>query len=231
TYGIPIRTPSKRYVQFDKPLKLLFLGRHDVSKGVYDLFEINNILEQRGVFAEWLILGKGPETKGLQQQWHSHQNVTFLNPESTREVLEIADRADVMVFPTKFEGFPVALLECMSQGCVPVVTNLPGGIQELVEEGITGFRCKINDNEQFAQSIITLHTNREMLLQLQMACIGKVHEKYNAKICAPAYQEVFKKLTEDEKEPRHHAINVKIGSRLDKPYIPNFLTSLFRFNK
>lgn len=227
-YGIPIQAPLERSLQEKAPLKLIFLGRHDTAKGVYDLFEINRMLEKNGVFAEWLILGNGPENEGLRQQWKGHPRVKFLTPINNCEVLDIAARADIMVFPTKFEGFPVALLECMSQGCVPVVTDLPGGIQEMVEDGITGFRCKPNDNEQFARSIITLHTNRKMLLQLQMACVRKVHEKFNAKICVPAYQEIFKKLTEDEKVPRHHTVNVKIGSCLDQKWIPHYFTRLLR---
>ncbi len=51
---------------------------------------------------------------------------------------------DVFVLPTQFEGSPVSLLETMSAGLVPVITDLPGGIREIVEPAV-GFRLPMGD--------------------------------------------------------------------------------------
>lgn len=227
-YGIPQQSAPIRNIRPERSLKMVFLGRHDKAKGVYDLFKINNILKANNVHVNWVILGKGPETDTLQQQWQGTDNVQFFTPPVFSEVLQILADADVMVFPTKFEGFPVALLESMSQGCVPVVTDLPGGIQEIVEDGVTGFKCKIDSIDEFAEKIIILHNNREKLYRMQLAAMEKVAVQFNAVEQSPKYQKIFKWVLESSNKPRHHHLNLKIGSRLDQPWLPDFFVTFIR---
>jgi len=227
-YGIPLDNLRKRILKRDKPLRLVFLGRHDKAKGVFDLYEIDKLLKLKNIYAEWLILGKGPETKWLKEQWRDVSNVQFETPISQKELTDFVGMADVMVFPTKFEGFPVALLECMSQGCVPVVTELPGGIRELVIDGENGFKCKLNNNEAFALAIEILHNDRLQLLKMQKNASNIVFKNYNAAYQSPMYQELFYSLAITNTPPIHHAVSIKIGSRLDHPLIPNLVSSLIR---
>ena len=42
------------------------------------------------------------------------------------QVLPLYSEHDVLVFPTRVEGFPACLLEAMAAGVVPVVSNIPG---------------------------------------------------------------------------------------------------------
>lgn len=228
TYGIPLHPPVMRELRPENPLKTVFLGRHDKAKGVYDLYGIDRILKERNVHVDWLILGKGPETRGLHQQWNGHTHVVFETPASYSDLMRALGSADVMVFPTKFEGFPVALLESMSRGCIPVVTDLPGGIRELVEDGVTGFKCPINSNEAFAAAVEKLHHNRALLLQMQNNASHIVFEQYNAIHQSPRYQQVFHTVAVGDVVPRHHAVNRKIGSRLDQSWMPFKLTKFLR---
>jgi glycosyltransferase involved in cell wall biosynthesis len=48
-YGIPLSAPFQKIYNQHEPVKLLFLGRHDKEKGVYDLFEINRVLKQKNI--------------------------------------------------------------------------------------------------------------------------------------------------------------------------------------
>lgn len=227
-YGIPQTVPIKKIANEFGPLKLFFLGRHDKAKGVYDLFEINQLLKEQNVIADWTILGKGPETDGLKLQWAAETNVRFETPSSVKEVLKIAAVNDIMVFPTKFEGFPVALLEAMSMGCVPVVTDLPGGIQEVVTDGVTGFKCNIDDNRRFAEAIMNLHNNRGLMCQMQLNAAQLVRNNFEVNKQSGLYQELFNKIATRSTAPLHHKINKKIGSRLDQPWLPNVFTKLLR---
>jgi glycosyltransferase involved in cell wall biosynthesis len=227
-YGIPKQVASIRTFHLERPLQLVFLGRHDKAKGVYDLYMINQILKTNNIHVTWVILGKGPETDALQKQWQEEENVKFFTPPEFSEVLQLLADADVMVFPTKFEGFPVALIECMSQGCVPVVSDLPGGIQEIVEDGVTGYKCKIDATQEFAEKIISLHNNREKLFRMQLNAIEKVAVQFNAEEQSPKYQKIFKRVLESNDVPRHHYVNCKIGSRLDQSWIPDFFVTYIR---
>jgi glycosyltransferase involved in cell wall biosynthesis len=227
-YGISIPKGVFKKQNLNGPLKLLFLGRHDKAKGVFDLIKINSILKDRNIEVLWTILGKGPETLELKTQWENENNVKFHTPNQNSEILSEVLENDVLVFPTKFEGFPVALLEAMSMGCVPVVTDLPGGIRELIEDGVNGYKCPIDENVVFAEKIIELHKNREKLFVMQLNAMEKVSQNFDAKKQSPKYQELFKQSVFSNDAPRHHAVHRKIGSRLDQPWLPNSMTSLIR---
>ncbi|HMH23185.1 MAG TPA: glycosyltransferase family 4 protein [Puia sp.] len=227
-YGIPLAgTPGTNRLH-DGPLKLMFLGRHDTNKGIFDLYEIHRLLQQKGISVKWMILGKGPETERLKQQWQDEPAVEFYTPPTNEEVLQRAANSDVFVFPTKFEGFPVALVEAMSVGCVPVASDLPGGIRELIRDNETGFRCKVNDNESFAGYIEKLHFNRQLLETISRNAIETIHAGYNAEIQSPKYQELFRQVAASPGDPGHYAVKKKLGSRLDQPWIPNSIVKYLR---
>jgi glycosyltransferase involved in cell wall biosynthesis len=227
-YGIPLYPTNIKTINDTKPLKLLFLGRHTGSKGIFDLIRINQILVQQNIFVQWMILGNGPDTVKLKKEWEGIQNVTFKHPPHITEVMNEIKDCDILVMPTKFEGLPVAMLEAMSMGCVPVVSDLEGGIQELVEDDINGYKCTIDDNALFAEKIIHLHLNRNVLLHLQKNAQERIYTYYSASIQMPKYQKVFLELYKKNSLPNHHSVSKKIGSRLDQFWIPNYITRLLR---
>ena len=51
------------------------------------------------------------------------------------------------------EGFPTTLLEATSYGIPIVAYNAPGGIAEIIEDGVNGFLIKENNEVTFALTI------------------------------------------------------------------------------
>ncbi len=227
-YGIPVTGYKRKPLLPGEPLKLFFLGRHDELKGIFDLIEIEKLLQQAQVPAHWLILGRGPQTAALKQQWEGKSNVVFETPATNEEVLKAVASRDVFVFPTRFEGFPVSLVEAMSTGCVPVASNLPGGLRELVKENINGFLCEKENPAAFAEKIIWLHHHRQELESMSDQAAAIVASDYNVTSRSPQYQQFFKQVADMEQAPAHHSIKRKLGSRLDHPWIPNAITKLAR---
>ncbi len=227
-YGVPLSGYKRKAANADEPLKLFFLGRHDKLKGIFDLIEIENKLTADGIPTNWLILGRGPETAVLKKQWEGRGNVTFSAPASNDEVLRSIATRDVLVFPTRFEGFPVALAEAMSVGCVPVASNLPGGLREVVKDGENGFLCEATDTLAFAEKIKQLHHNRHHLEQMSNNAASLIADKYNVVNQSPKYQELFVAVSASTKRPRHHSVKKKLGSRLDQPWLPAFVTKVIR---
>jgi len=164
----------------------------------------------------------------LQRQWQDQRNVKFLTPATNEEVRALAADCDVFVFPTRFEGFPVALVETMSAGCVPVASDLPGGIRELIEPDVTGFRTPLQDIGAMTQAIEKLHNHRQLLEDMSKKCYDKIYAGYNAQYQSPKYQELFLEVAERTTAPRHHEVKKKLGSRLDHPLLPNFIVRILR---
>jgi glycosyltransferase involved in cell wall biosynthesis len=207
------------------PLKLLFLGRMSQSKGVYDLPIIADMLRTKNIDVEWTCIGSGPELENFKKKWNSKDKVSFISPSTYEEVIDIAASHDVFVLPTKFEGSPVSLLETMSVGLVPVITSLPGGIEEIVNDEI-GFALPMDDNMSFANAIMELHFDRAKLNRLSGNCRNKIITEFNVIDTSKKYFNLFLdfKLHKKEKILK----KLKIGSRLDYPFIPNLLTRIIR---
>jgi glycosyltransferase involved in cell wall biosynthesis len=60
------------------------------------------------------------------------------------DIPQILAASDIFLFTTNFEGFPNALLEAMAAG-LPIITTNFAGIDELVQNGITGRIVPIDD--------------------------------------------------------------------------------------
>jgi len=66
-------------------------------------------------------------------------------------------RMDIFLMTSDFEGLPLSLLEAMSCGCVPVVSNV-GGIKQLEFEGF-GNKFDVFDAGKIADTIISFTEN------------------------------------------------------------------------
>jgi glycosyltransferase involved in cell wall biosynthesis len=227
-YGVPISGYRRTTAKQEDALKLFFLGRHHEAKGIFDLITIEHYLEAAGVPTDWMIFGKGPATAELKEQWKDKKNVVFITPPTNDEVLQqIADR-DILVFPTRFEGFPVALVEAMSVGCVPVASNLPGGLRELIKDKENGFLCNYEEPVEFAKNIEWLHHNRNELELMSNKAAAIIGTQYDVTRQSPKYHQLFEQVCNSNGNPAHHSVKRKLGSRLDRPWIPNALTKFAR---
>jgi glycosyltransferase involved in cell wall biosynthesis len=137
-------------------------------------------------------LGEGPKKEAIQQLAHSLQlndKITFYGWISNP--LDYICKAGVLVLPSVIEGLPGVILEAMS--CkVPVVAYNVGGIPEVIQDGQTGYLVEKNEEAVFATAIIkVLNENNEPLVQ---NAFDLVHEKYNNKVLAKQFENVYQDL-------------------------------------
>jgi hypothetical protein len=72
----------------------------------------------------------------------------------------------------------LSLLEAMGHGMVPVVSDLPSGIGEVVDEH-TGIRVPPQNVPEYAAAIVRLHQNRDKLRELSRHAREKVHREFS----------------------------------------------------
>jgi glycosyltransferase involved in cell wall biosynthesis len=217
-YGMP--EPPRRRTAVSGKLRILFAGRLEhAQKGVLDLPSIDRVLTDRGVDVQWTVVGSGPDEERLRDAWTSSR-VRFLGTKKHEEVIDIASEHDVFVLPTRWEGVPVALLEAMSVGLVPVVSRVESGVAEILTDGITGLMPPVGDLAAFADAIAGLDADRTKLESMSSAASAYVARNHDIRERTDAYQALFAQY-QRLKRPSTQKGALPYGSRLDQPWLPN----------
>jgi glycosyltransferase involved in cell wall biosynthesis len=134
---------------------------------------------------------------------------------------------DVFVLPTRVEGLPVALLEAMGCGLVPVVSNIPSGVPDVVSNGATGLLPEVGDIDGFADAIARLAGDRSLLERFSAAARRVVEQQFDIRLRAKDYQALYARYSELYR-PLPADASLQYGSRLDQPWIPNSLVRVVR---
>ncbi|MCE7005493.1 glycosyltransferase family 4 protein [Kibdelosporangium philippinense] len=137
--GNPIELP--RRVSSGPGFKIVFLGRFGERKGSADVLSAVAGLSEP---VELVMAGDGEvaETKALAARLGVNARIrTWISPEERDSLLS---SAHVFVLPSRDEGLPMAMLESMGHGLVPVVTPV-GSIGEVVKDGENGLLVKPGD--------------------------------------------------------------------------------------
>jgi Glycosyltransferase len=133
---------------------------------------------------------------------------------------------DVFVLPTHAEGLSVATVEAMSAGLVPVVSDLRC-MEELVDHGRTGLRAPMRTPAAFADAIVTLARDRDLLEAISAAARQCAVDRFDVRTRAGAYQQIYSRWRELYR-PRPVSVFPSFGSRLDQRWIPNSFVRLVR---
>lgn len=137
---------------------LLFLSNLIPSKGVYVLLDACKILKEKGY--KFVCNFVGGESKEITKEVFEkavderglNEIVYYKGPKYGNEKNAFFSNADIFVFPTYYECFPLVLLEAM-QYKLPIITSCEGGIPDIVTNGENGFVCKTNDVDTTSDAI------------------------------------------------------------------------------
>ncbi len=143
-------------------LRLLYFGRlGEMQKRVKLFPQILAQLVESGEAVEWTLIGEGPEEEWLKERMSSEGKVKviFRGTIPYRDVPAELARHDVMLLASAYEGLPLSLLEAMAAGMVPVVSDIPSGVRQVVD-GSTGFLVPPEKIEGYGEAILQLARDR-----------------------------------------------------------------------
>jgi glycosyltransferase involved in cell wall biosynthesis len=116
--------------------------------------EVAAAIHKRNPNIEFIMIGDGPDDEMLRQKIAALglQNIIQLQGKLS-DTLSAYRQMDIFLLTSDFEGLPLALMEAMSCGCVPVVSNV-GGIKQLDLCGI-GHKFDVFNPDEIAGKIIS----------------------------------------------------------------------------
>lgn len=127
------------------PPKIGFVGDWK-SKGGSTALAAFERLRETGADAELVVVGSDPQLPACES---AHLKVTWL-PRQNRRVLidELMPTFSVFVYPSRFDGLPLTLLEVMACG-VPVIVSDYKALPDVVAYGAAGKVVRTDDEDGF----------------------------------------------------------------------------------
>lgn len=154
-----------------KRKRIVAIGRLNRHKG-FDLLvgAFGKISED---FPEWnlIIAGEGPERDVLERQIDDlslQQRVQLCG--FIKQPIEIMQSASIVVLPSRFEGFPNALLKAMACGCPAIATHEAGDM--LIKDGVNGLLIPADDVDALSKALKRLIENPQFRKNLGEKAIG-----------------------------------------------------------
>jgi glycosyltransferase involved in cell wall biosynthesis len=213
-YGVPLLSLAELQEKLarepDEKFRVAYLGRLvQGHKRVLDLIPLAAELKRRDVRFELNVIGEGEERGALEAGFAAGNvgpEVKFwgwLSPEQVRKRLK---ELDAVVLLSDSEGLPLALLESMGHGVVPIVTKIKSGLTEVVREGENGFLVEVGDMSGFADRVASLAGDRERLNQLRLQA-WKTSQNFSLEKMVETYEEAFKQLAATRQSAPAQAID------------------------
>ncbi|HXP61525.1 MAG TPA: glycosyltransferase family 4 protein [Dongiaceae bacterium] len=182
-YGVPMPGPESIAAREPAaPLRILYLGRVQQEQKRVRLFpQILQVLAASGVPFHWTVAGEGPERAFLQAAMKNAgpaQTVSFPGKIPYQDVPRLLSEHNLFLLASDYEGLPLSLLEAMARGLVPVVSDLPSGVGEVVDSA-TGKLVAPEDVSGYAQAILWLHSHRDEMRRLSQNAREAVRQKFS----------------------------------------------------
>jgi glycosyltransferase involved in cell wall biosynthesis len=134
--------------------ELLFLGMVWKEKGIDELLGALSLPCMSAANWRLTIAGIGDiaHYQGRARQLGIADRIAFVGWTDGSAKERLLERADILVLPSHFECFPMAIIEGMAYGLAIVVTPV-GSVQEAITDGETGVIVPVGDSESLGQAV------------------------------------------------------------------------------
>jgi glycosyltransferase involved in cell wall biosynthesis len=191
----PVDFPQEEAPRGKRDSSILFLGRLEQEKGVFDLLAAFSAIARQAPEARLLLCGVGSARAKLEkivQENRLSSRVDFPGWVDGEEKARLLRRAGVFVLPSYAEGMPMSVLEAMASG-TPVVASRVGAVPEMLENGNSGFVVEAGQLDQLAEAILAA-LDESRSADLSSRALARVHEFYSAKVVLDRLRWQYAKL-------------------------------------
>jgi len=155
-----------------RPFKVLFMGRTEINKGVYDVLEIASKLESHEFHFD--LCGTGSQSDKLKRSIYSRglsKVVTYHGFIDRKRLYKLWDDSHIVIVPTTTdfeEGFNMVCSEAILAGR-PVVTSAVCPALHYIRDA--AIEVQPDDVDGYCDAVVKLSRDRSIYEQKQSACV------------------------------------------------------------
>ncbi len=186
------RTARRQQWGLDEAAVLLaYVGRLDHEKGIDVLLSAVSHLAARGTAVDVAIAGDGPQ-RGLLENFVAHgeggRRCRYLG--HVDDVRAVLSAADVLIAPSRWEGFALASAEAMACG-LPVIGSDVPGLRDLVVDGRTGLLVERANTVALAEAIVRLSADVPARAAMGQAGRQRIVRHYPISATVTAHERLY----------------------------------------
>ena len=171
----------RRQYAMDNEKIILYVGRLVYEKGIQYLIAAMPKVLDRYHDSKLIICGRGGMIDELREQVKYlgiENKVYFAGYCDSKKMQKMYKCADVAVFPSTYEPFGIVAIESMLSGTPTIVSDV-GGLNEIIEHGVTGMKSYAGNANSIADSVLSLLFDPKLCANISQNAIKKVKENYN----------------------------------------------------
>ncbi len=193
--GVSIPATSTHYGA--QPFRVVYSGRlWEHQKRASLVVESLIRACQRSAAITGTLIGDGYSRQACEKQVRDAglaDRISFTGRLPFDGVQKILLQSQAILLMSYFEGLPVALLEAMAAGVVPVVRSIPSGIPEVVRQGDTGLLVG-EDSDQAAVALVALVEDPVLWQRCSAASRQLMEESFSSDHCHGQWLSLVRQL-------------------------------------
>ena len=177
------------------PFVLGLVSRLEHIKGMDLVVPAFAEVRKRFPDVQLLVVGDGSLRAAMEQQAMAlgcDDAVTWVGRQPQEELSQYYSRMDIVLMPSRSEGFGLTAIEAMAHGCVVVASDI-GGLPEVVRDGVCGLLHRSEDVKDMAEKICSLIASSELYRSLQKNALQHV-QKFSFQRYAELIHNLYGKL-------------------------------------
>jgi len=180
-------------------IKLINIGRLTEQKDQENLIKSVYLLKRKyyrenNLPFKVFIVGEGKLKKTLIELVKNlklEKNIEFLGART--DIPYLLSNSDIFVLSSKWEGFPLVILEAMASK-LPIISTDVGSIGEIIENGKEGILIPKESPEKLADAIYLLSKDYSLRKELSENAYNKVRNKFSIQMCVKQHLELYKQV-------------------------------------
>lgn len=170
------------------------IGRFEEVKNHRTIVEVYKDLKSGFPTLGLKLIGNGSLFTEFYQELKNDPEVEMIR--ETEDIVYHLNSIDIFIFPSIYEGRPLALMEAMAAGCVIVASSV-GGIKDLILDGINGFLIKDSKSiSDFRNTISKLIKDQKKMKEISYKNRIKAKD-FDLTIMVSKYQDLYQMEAKD----------------------------------